>query len=302
MALQSKLRQARAVLADWRYLPFYAQRRIRSRGLRSSIAGNLARLARPARADSTPNDLALALRQDGFASLGTLLSADQVVEIREWLSARQVSDPYRPDRQFVPLDDAARHPESHVAYHTNPDVLACPHLLELANRPDILDAVGAFLGCKPTIGYLAAWWSYPTALGPQQAENFHRDVDDWRFVKLFVYLTDVGERNGPHVYVHGSSASDRLLAIRRYTDGEVADAFGADAVRTKPGAAGTGFLEDTYGFHKGQPVQEGRRLMFQAVYSLFPLPYGPKAPIASPDTLPGARGIDPWVNRIYLRN
>ena len=301
MALQSKLRQARAVLADWRYIPFYAQRRVRARGLRTSIADNLARLVRPA-SPASDNPLAQALHNDGFAALGPLFSPAQVAEIREWLSARQVSDPYRPGKAFLPDDDDARHPESHVAYHGNADVLAAPHLLELANRPDILNAVGAFLGCKPTIGYLAAWWSYPTAIGPQQAENFHRDVDDWRFVKLFVYLTDVGDRNGPHVYVHGSSSSPRLRAIRRYTDQEIGEAFGTDAIRYKSGAAGTGFLEDTYGFHKGQPVQEGRRLMFQAVYSLFPLPYGPRTPVAARRSLPNARDIDPWTNRIYLRD
>ena len=31
---------------------------------------------------------------------------------------------------------------------------------------------------------------------PRHAENFHRDVDDLKFIKLFVYLTDVGDENG----------------------------------------------------------------------------------------------------------
>jgi hypothetical protein len=177
--------------------------------------------------------------------------------------------------------------------------LRAPYLLALANHPRILAVAAQFLGCKPTIGYLAAWWSYHTGIGPQQAEQFHRDVDDWKFVKLFVYLTDVGETCGPHVYVLGSSTRSELTEIRRFSEEEVRMAFGEDGILTMTGKAGVGFLEDTFGIHKGKPVAQGARLIFQAVYALSRLPYGPKAPVL-PRSAVTTTGIDAWINRVYI--
>jgi hypothetical protein len=201
----------------------------------------------------------------------------------------------------LPNSDA-RHPDSHIAHHDPRDVIMAPYLLELANRPDILGLAGKFLGCRPTISYLASWWSYPTTIGPQQAEHFHRDVDDWRFLKLFVYLTDVGPDDGPHVYVRHSASSPRLRTIRRFTDDEVARTFGPQAMLALTGRAGEGFLENTFGLHKGMPVTRGQRLIFQAVYSMFPLPYAPKLPVADASAIRLPNGAaDPWINRLYLR-
>jgi hypothetical protein len=69
------------------------------------------------------------------------------------------------------------------------------------------------------------------------------------------------------------------------------------------GCAGEGFLEDTFGIHKGQPVLENRRLIFQAVYSMYPLPYGPKSPVlsAADVVLEDGSRPDTWINRLYLR-
>ena len=145
---------------------------------------------------------------------------------------------------------------------------------------------------------MATWWSYATGMGAQQAENFHRDVDDWRFVKLFVYLTDVTLGSGPHKYVLHSAPQNKLTEIRRLEDEEVAQSFGQENIRTMTATAGEGFLEDTYGIHKGQPVQSGHRLLFQVVYTLTPLPYAPKKPVAA---LPPGATYDPWINRVYLK-
>jgi hypothetical protein len=226
------------------------------------------------------------------------LNTQQCQEVEAFLRQREVHDPYRPQAgRFLPFD-GRRNPNAHVVHHYPEDVLRAPHLLQLANRPDILDAAAGFLGCKPSIGYMTAWWSFPTGSGPQHAEYFHRDLDDWRFVKLFVYLTPVAAQNGPHVYVKGSASSNRLVQKRRYADGEVQRHFPHDRL-TVMGSAGDAFLEDTFGMHKGQPVAHGYRLIFQVVYSMFSLPYGPRHPVSS-WAREGRPNLDPWVNRVYL--
>ena len=78
-------------------------------------------------------------------------------------------------------------------------VVACPWLMAAINRADILCLASAFLGCKPALCSVGVRWSFR---GPKSAkvQAFHRDPDDWRFLKLFVYLTDAdGESRPPHV-------------------------------------------------------------------------------------------------------
>jgi hypothetical protein len=195
-----------------------------------------------------------------------------------------------------------RTPDCHIAHHEAEDVIRAPYILALANRPELLEVAETFLGCKPTISYIAVWWSYPTETGPQQAENYHRDVDDWRFLKLFVYLTDVDENNGPHFYVIESAGSKKMRTLGRFKDDAVKQAFGGQSIRCITGEAGTAFLENTFGIHKGCPVESGHRLVCQVVYSMFPLPYGPREPVLKAHELEGADcELDPFINRVYLK-
>ncbi len=309
MSIKSKFQFALSAIRDTRWWPFFLQRCFMQPHRRDALAARLARL----HAAGVPTDATLQsqavervhqLRTRGIAELGRPLVAKQCQALLEYFTSREVHDPYRPERApFHPLGEG-RHENTHVAHHSAVDIVQAHGLLALANRPDILAAVTGFLGCRPTLSYLAAWWSYPTPLGAQQAEFFHRDVDDWRFVKLFVYLTDVGDECGPHVYVAGSSRSSRLAKIRRFTDEEVMAAFGANSVLRMQGQAGDAFLEDTFGIHKGQPVARGHRLIFQAVYSMYALPYGPAKPVASlraAETANPGVYLDPWINRHYLQ-
>jgi hypothetical protein len=307
MTLASKFRQLGKVMSDSRWLPFYFQRRFLAPATRDRLADLVAARLRPAAVamsgqpalDARLKDLQVA----GITHFGQLLSAEQTEDLRRYFLSRPVHDPYRGDGHTFLPDSDSKHPDSHIAHHDARDVLLAPHLFDLINRPDILEIVSRFLGCKPTLGYLAAWWSYPTGLGAQQAEHFHRDVDDWRFVKLFIYLTDVGPDNGPHIYVSHSAVSPAMREIRRFNNQEVVDCFGSESILSLTGRAGDSFLENTFGVHKGQPVSSGRRLIFQAVYSMSALPYGPKVPVATLGELAriasGAQ-IDGWINRFYV--
>lgn len=289
-------------LADPRWRQFYWQRRFMRPEARARASARIARGRGepPGERDTEAEAVAEALRKDGLVDLGTLLGAAECEEIRAYFADKDVSDHYRPQQPLFKPHGEGRHPACHVAYHLDADVVAAPHLLEVANDPRILAAMHHYFGCPPLISGLSAWWSYPTGVAPQQAENFHRDVDDWSFIKLFVYLTDVGMENGPHVYVRTSADSRRLAAIKRFQDDEVVAAFGEDALSVQTAGAGGAFLENTFGLHKGTPVERGTRLVFQAIYSLNPLPYGPIRPVAPFDLrLVGDNGLRK-VNRIYL--
>jgi hypothetical protein len=298
--LKDKLARGLKLLTDRRYRQFYSQRRIKGVSSRERMANRLARRLPAFKASADAAARSEELKERGYFFLDNLISPDQLLAMRSFFSENLCADPYRAELgKFIAPGDAP--PQTHVAFFPNETVIRAPHALEIANDARVLGIVSGFLGAKPTISYMTAWWSMPHADGKaEQAENFHRDVDDIRFVKLFCYLTDVDETSGPHMFVPGSQNIDRLTRIRRYEDSEIAEAFGANSFSTFIGKAGTAFLENTYGFHRGIPPTKKPRLLFQVLYSLRNSIYGPDKPVGriGADGVPS--GIDPFINRVYL--
>ena len=288
-------------LADARYRRFYLQRRVQSLAALESRADAIAaRLPRFEGRKSALADRAVAeLKSQGYAMVSEAISPAAVKSLHDFFCVQAVVDPYRPELgSFVPPDNVPK--GTHVAYFPGNLVARAPGIYDIVNHPDILSAVARTLGGKPTIGYMAIWWSLPAQDGKAlQAENYHRDVDDWRFVKLFTYLTDVDETSGPHVYVPGSHNTDKLATIRRYEEQEVFAAFGPDCEKRFTGPAGTAFLENTYGFHRGYPPKSRPRLALGVTYCIESVPYGPKHPVGTigRDGVPAH--IDPFINRVY---
>lgn len=241
------------------------QERIRPHRRHQSQAALVAKTRPAVQAAAEPTDLAH-LQRDGFAMLDGLIDADWVARVRASLETCLCQDRWR--RELGMFRHDAMPAESHVA--DIDDVVDIPEVLALANHPRVLGVVGAYMGCQPTIDSIMAWWSLP---GHDQAETeqfFHRDNDSIRFLKLFIYLSDVGPDCGPHVYVRGSHAQDGCYERRRHQDEEVERTFGADKVHTFMGPAGTVFVEDTYGLHKGALPTGQPRLLLQIRYTLVP--------------------------------
>ena len=169
-------------------------------------------------------------------------------------------------------------PRSATYWHRPADLLAVPELRRLVDDVAIREICGRALGCRPVLDVATAWWSYPTAgADSASAQKYHYDLDRVRWVKVFVYLTDVGEANGPHAFVRGSHRTVGRIVTedRRYEDEEVFGWYprGDEVVFTAP--AGTIFFEDTLGLHKGTPVSAGHRAIFECEYSInhFGYPY-----------------------------
>jgi hypothetical protein len=102
-------------------------------------------------------------------------------------------------------------------------------------------------------------------------------MDRLKFIKFFVYLTDVDETHGPHVYVARSHIR-KPKAVRRdgrIPDDEIVRTYGPDAIVEITGERGTILAVDTRGFHKGKAPESGDRLLFQVEYAnnLFGVPY-----------------------------
>ena len=61
---------------------------------------------------------------------------------------------------------------------------------------------------------------------------------------------------------------ERPPADRRYSDSEIFTEFELSHEEEFCGLAGTIFIEDTLGFHKGEKLMDGHRLVFEYEYSI----------------------------------
>ena len=154
----------------------------------------------------------------------------------------------------------------------------CAAVQALIYDPGLVAISTAYLGAKPTAIGSELLWSFPgESTWKQQikgAQVFHYDIDDYRSLKFFFYLTDVDESNGPHVCIQkthwGKKLGHQLMGQRcaSLKDQTLVETYGAEQVLTVCGQAGLGIVEDTFCFHKGNRPVSRPRLMLQIQYAL----------------------------------
>jgi hypothetical protein len=171
-------------------------------------------------------------------------------------------------------------------------LLACPEIAKLVYDPTLLSIAQAFLGAPPIHTQVNCWWSVAYSNEADYvkaaAQKFHQDRDYIKFLKLFFYLTDVGEDNGPHEFIAGSNVDyaersrNKLRSSKRLDDERLREGYPHERFRRFTGPRGSLIVEDTSGFHKGMPVRAGHRLMLQLEYvsSLYGSPPAYLAPSA----------------------
>lgn len=277
---------------------FAAQRLCTWYPLRGMLADLLA-TTRPRRNihSRSRSSLAEQLHRDGIAHLPQFINRDVIQRIRNHLEGLPLRERFAAQRTDFTIDNI---PENvHVAEYAAKDIIKCADVLAIANHDDLLEAAAQYLGCKPTISNISIWWSFPADGSAQEAENFHRDVDDWRFVKFFLYLTDVDGDSGPHHFVRGSHRSGKFLRTRRYRDEEIRNFFPHENQLSIHGQAGDAFLEDTFGLHKGEPPRLTPRLLLQVQYSICPIAVYKYEPESLIDF---KYPIDAYTNRLYINN
>jgi len=96
--------------------------------------------------------------------------------------------------------------------------------------------------------------------------QYHRDLVSKNFFKVFVYLNDVDNDNGPHYYL--SRSHKRIIkneSLRYYSDDELENNPDLNR-KIITGKKGTLFCEDTFGFHKGGIINSNYRLMLILTY------------------------------------
>lgn len=148
---------------------------------------------------------------------------------------------------------------------------------KLATHPVMVQTAQAYYDMKVRLRYINVWDCYPTDNSPRQSQLWHRDREDLRIFKFFMYLNEVGADQGPFCYAKGSHrrpfyATDptgflEADGTKRFTDESLAKSpFGHRIVQAK-GPQGTSFIADTSGYHKGGYVLKGLRRLLVIMYT-----------------------------------
>ena len=179
---------------------FYGMRLVPFVGARTLVARAFSSIIGPSSQPSACYDEAAlsVLRRDGVVSMAPLLTSTQIAEV----------DAFLRNRELVGHDGTTFHlgqapAGTQRASYPLTTTLSCPHLFAAVNNPALLAFVESYLGAKPTISAVRIDCTFPPRDGacPLEAQQFHRDYDDWRFVKVFVYISEVDDLGGPHEYV-----------------------------------------------------------------------------------------------------
>ena len=144
---------------------------------------------------------------------------------------------------------------------------------DIAFDPYFIKIAQLYLKTNPIFLQSNLWITEFNDQGKKESntQKFHQDYDDFSFVKIFIYLTDVTEDNGPHRYIKSSlndlKVPENYKPSTRLTDKFISENY-KDQVIEFLGEKGTILIEDTHGFHSGSEVKKGKRIILQLQYGV----------------------------------
>jgi hypothetical protein len=148
------------------------------------------------------------------------------------------------------------------------------NVLRLALDENILRIVAKYMGINPVLHGMAAWYNFPVSQAASFSQLWHRDPEDVKTVKVFIYLDEVGPDNGPFTYLprtHPLGADSTKTPIhehpRRITGPEMERVFDRQRWLECCGPAQSLIMADTVGFHRGGYVKCGHRTLVTFTYT-----------------------------------
>ena len=305
--LAKALRGLNRSLHDHRWFFYYLQREMTWNPKQRERIAALIRYCLPRANVASPSEISRAIAEkvkcDGIAMAGSLVKGHEVDDIREYLKAKKFYDPRHPEMGGVSDPDAVP-PTCFHAYYPDDVVVKAPHLMQIANDPQVLDALQLVFGGKPTITTALIWWLFSSyGFADKEREQFiwntsnmHRDIDDWLQIKLFIYLSDVAEETAPHLFLKGSHSGGPGAGKSTIPLDYVARSCPENMVAVH-GKAGVAWLENPFGFHVAKRPETGNRLIAAISYSLLPTPF-----TIGRTSIPAEQSetFDPYINRLWM--
>ena len=222
------------------------------------------------------------LNKEGYQVMEDLLDQNSILEVfkltRLLKCFSRVDKNQTKDKIFHDLE--IKYP---TYTYTEEDLICQKPILEIVTNKKFIEIAKNYFGSEPILKNVNMWWStnFLKEADSESAQMFHFDLDGIKWLKIFIYITDVNIENGPHVYVSNTHKSfekpyDLMLrGYKRISDEDIKSRYDSSRIKTICGKAGTTIIGDTSCFHKGLPPKKESRLIFEYELSnsLFGSPY-----------------------------
>jgi len=235
--------------------------------------------------DSDVSEIVSQLEEKGYAVFESVLDVDSLSNLMQFAlttpaTVRRMDDQMEGETQNAVLYNP-KEPRAVTYDFKTSDILKSAEVQKLLADKSIIQIAAKYLQCVPLADVTAMWWTtnFKAAADGAAAQLYHFDMDRIKWLKVFVYVTDVGVKDGPHSFIEGSHRTGGIPShmlqkgYTRLTDSEVRSYYSSEREKRFAAPRGTIIIEDTRGLHKGNPVElDGKPrliLQFQFSNSLF---------------------------------
>lgn len=149
-------------------------------------------------------------------------------------------------------------------------------LLRFGVNPLVLDVANSYLGLWSKLIYFDMWYTLPLKTQTRfLSQRWHRDPEDRRKIRTFLYFSRVDVEAGAMEYLQGSHCGgayehvfrwDDPLGIPYPPDGEVERKIPMSQRKILEGPPGTLVFCDTAGFHRGGVSRTIPRILATSAY------------------------------------
>ncbi len=212
------------------------------------------------------------LNGNGYVKFEKKLPKDIVQRLYHYALQTGAKIPPKYDKSIIYDPE---NPIAEIYRFDNNDLVNNRDIQSLMMDPVLLNIARNYLECEPIFDFPAMWWS--TALNKEAsseaAQLYHFDMDRIKWLKIFFYLNDVTEENGPHRYIEGSHKPGHKPAellrrgYARISDADMKPYYKQEEFKILCAEAGTVFAGDTKCWHKGTPLVSGHRLVLEFEYT-----------------------------------
>jgi len=162
------------------------------------------------------------------------------------------------------------------------DTQQMPEIVQFAVSDEVLGVLACYYGVLPELSHIAVFYSgfaeaFAAGSNPRGTQKMHWDNHDRRHVKMFCYLDDVGEEDGPLTVLPADKSwflrrkTGRILGTFPLQDAEFLRYFSEKDLVPITGPAGTvAFVDTTRCLHFGSRCGAGgNRTAFVIHYTRF---------------------------------
>jgi len=150
-------------------------------------------------------------------------------------------------------------------------------ILKFYLSPEFIYVASNYLGYVPQLNEFIIEKTIPVgSVAAVQSQNWHRDPQEKRTLKIFLYLSDVSSDSGPFIYVKHSSPTSKgkysriapqVLPKGSYPDPHLIEQTVSNSdICIANAQKGTIIFCDTSGIHKGGYAKANQRIMATGFY------------------------------------